>query len=362
MPSHSLWQFMRSRTALLSLALPLAAVVVIAFGISFIEAWRKASLIGRWDLPAFRMTFLYGTSIYGLHWHYQFEPEVFAVSPLNYFLRHPKELLSKMYYMLNVGFVRETLPQLLSPAGLFLPLAFPWFIKETRGRRVALGLFAALACQIVFAAMSYLHFTYFFTYLPALCPVIAATALAFYRRSFAAPRIGFAALLYGGLLFYCIAPIAYNVFIAASGKADLGGDLTAISASQASKMVDFVERNTPKDAVVATCTYNSVYVSWYTRRVILQYCAAPACRISDSDMWRRIDRRLPVDYILLSSISAENPSMKVLPGFELVHTLNEPDIQAWLFARREHQTRSAPNLPRQGRQGEKTALPLANSH
>ena len=49
-------------------------------------------------------------------------------------------------------------------------------------------------------------------------------------------------------------------------------------------------------------------------------------------MWRRLDRQLPMDFILLSSLTDAGTS-DVLEGFELVASDETRYLQAWLFGR-----------------------------
>ena len=218
---------------------------------------------------------------------------------------------------------------------MFIPLVFPWFFREAKGRVVAFGLLLTLACQLILGSMSYLHFTYFFAYLPALCPVIGATAFECFRRSNITRKISFAGVLLVTLGVYGLAPAGYNMFLLASGRQALGGDLTSISSIQQAKMIEFVENHTPKTAVIAASTYDCCYLQWPTRRTFICFLSTPEFQIADSEMWRNIDRRIPIDYILLSSASAPNvdPTRPLLPGFVLVNFIDEPDLQAWLFRR-----------------------------
>jgi hypothetical protein len=238
-----------------------------------------------------------------------------------------------MYFMLSTGFLRQTVPVLLSSAGVFLPMVFPWLFKEAKGRAVALGLLLTLACQLVLGSMSYLHFTYFFAYLPALCPVIGATALECFRRSHIGKTLSFGGVILVTLGLYSLAPAGYNIFALASGRQPLGGDLTGISSTQQARMVEFIENHTPKNAVIAASTYDCCYLQWPTRRTFICFLSTPEFQIADSDMWQKIDRRIPIDYILLTSASKEDPSRPLLPGFVLVQSINEPDLQARLFRR-----------------------------
>jgi hypothetical protein len=328
--ANSLREFLSDKTQVFYLVLALATALAIAGGLAFLESARKADVIGRWDAPTLRLTFLYETSADSKSWLYQFQPEVFKIDPTQFFLHHPKELVQKMYHMIKVGFVQQTLPTWISQAGFLLPVVFPWFFRETKGRWVAFGLLLTISCQLLFGSMSFLHFTYFLTYLPVLCPVIATTAFELWRKV-NWPKWTYMAPLSAGLAVYALLPIPYNYVSLLSGRADLGGDFRNLSVSQERKLFEFVERNTSETEIVAM--YPHTLVSWYTHRTTMLYGGAPEFRISDSDMWKQIDARVGIDAIVLTSLLNENPSMKLPAGFELACSLNEPEIQAWLFRR-----------------------------
>lgn len=295
------------------------------------EARRKAELIGDWDAPTVRMTFLYDTPVGNRGWYFIHGYEGLGISPARYFLDHPTELVRKVAYQLAVAFAEQTLPALLSTTPWFVPVVVPWMFTDPLARRFGASVLVVLGLQTVIGSPSSLHFSYYFAFLPVLYPLVATSIVMLSRRlGRRRPEPRRVRVLCAVLIVYALVPAVLN-----AGSLVAGGPLRAgdydLTPSQERRLASLIIDNTAPGAVIVSS--HAPLLAWTTGRTVIQYSGAAAYRISDSEMWRRIDRRLPIDAIMLTSLAGERPDMPLLPGFRLVRRLDDPDLGAWLFAR-----------------------------
>jgi hypothetical protein len=98
------------------------------------------------------------------------------------------------------------------------------------------------------------------------------------------------------------------------------------------RVFEFVREHTPPDSVIAFGHIPAALLAWKTHRTVVAYDPAPYSRPANTEMWRRLDDRLPMDYILLSSFTDADRS-NLLEGFDLVATEKTRWVHVWLFAR-----------------------------
>lgn len=319
--------FLRSTAARNRLLVALAAVGMLAIIPIRIEAARKAALIGHADAPVLRMTFLYYTSIGDQGWYFLYRHPMLAIDPKDFFREHPGELVWKMAYQFYALFLRETAPAMLSFLPWFVPVLVPRFAPTSRGRAGILAALVFIAVQVVIGAMTILNFIYFFALLPVLAAGIGATAVGIWARASAARhRWGWRALL-----AYALAPLVLNVAFLATGRKPGTGDYH-LSAAAENALATFILRHTTPGSVV-TCSHSAL-MAWKTGRTILTYSVHPQYTVGDTPMWRAIDGRLPIAYIVLNTLASETPDRLLLPGFHLVATTSlAGEGTAWMFAR-----------------------------
>jgi len=313
------------------LVVALAVVGILASIPIWMEASRKAGAIGHADAPVLRMTFLYYTSIADLGWYYIYHHPMLAMDPKAFFREHPGELLWKMVFQFRVLFLRETVPAMLSFLPFFVPVLAPRLAPTARGRRGIWATLVFVAAQVVVGAMTFLNFTYFFAFLPAIVTGITATAAGLLPI---AARAGRSVRHWGyrGLLAYALAPLFINVALLASGERPGTGDYHLSPAAERA-LAGFIGRNTEATSVIA-CSHSAL-MAWDTGRTILMYSGHPRYAIGDTPMWRAVDSRVRIDYILLNSFAYEKPDRTLLPGFRLI--ASSPlagEGEAWLFGRR----------------------------
>ncbi len=307
------------------------AVCTVAIPVA-LEAWRKASVIGSFDAPVLRLTFLYYTSVADQGWYFIYDHPMLKINPVRYFLERPGELLSKMWFQLSVSFGRETLTALMSFVPWFLPVVSPAHLRAGIPRALAKGLLATLGLQVILGSMSYLNFTYFFAFLPALSAAVASTLLGFREafRSSAHRRLGHGLLLAGAL--YGAAPLLVNAVSLATGRRPGTGDYEITRADERA-LSQFVAGHVPPGKVLSAS--HSALLAWNTRRTVFQYSGHPTYTVSDSPMWRALDLKIHIDYILLNTLAYEERRRTLLPGFEEVARLRQGELRAWLFTRDE---------------------------
>jgi hypothetical protein len=98
------------------------------------------------------------------------------------------------------------------------------------------------------------------------------------------------------------------------------------------RLFEFVREHTPPDSVIAFGHIPAALLAWKTHRTVVSYDPAPYCRPANTDMWRRLDHQLPLDYILLSSFTDVDTS-NLLEGFDLIATDETRWLRVWLFGR-----------------------------
>ncbi|HEX6511650.1 MAG TPA: hypothetical protein VF157_05085 [Chloroflexota bacterium] len=315
----------------------LAGMFVLTAGLlglgAFLEAFRKAVLLGTWDAPFLRNTLLYYTPVGDSGWIFVLNHPSLHIAPVQYLASHPGILLEKIDYSLDVLFMQQTVTALLSMVGVLLPLWLPWLFPTAPAKAFGWALALTLAVQALFGAISTEHFTYFLTFVPAISALMAASAVLLAGRvralgSAQRRAVGLAAA--AGAL-YLAAPAAANAAYLARGGTIPSGDFAQWSQHEISALSQLIDDNTPKDAIVASGTAD--LMSWNTGRTILQYSAQPRYRIGDNDMWRTIDHEIHIDYVLFTSLAGETQNSSILPGFEVVRSVDTAGMQAWLFKR-----------------------------
>jgi hypothetical protein len=323
--------FLTSAAGRNRLVLALAVVGVLAVIPVWMEASRKAAVIGHADAPVLRMTLLYYTSIADQGWYYLYQHPMLAVDPKAFFREHPEELFRKMVFQFRVLFLRETVPAMLSFLPFFVPVLVPRLAPTARGRT---GIWATLvfaATQVIVGAMTFLNFTYFFAFLPMIVTGITATAAGLLPI---AARAGCSLRQWGsrGLLAYALAPCFVNAALLTKGGKPGTGDYHLSPAAERA-LSGFIGRNTEATSVIA-CSHSAL-MAWDTGRTILMYSSQPRYTIGDTPMWRAVDSRVRIDYILLNSLASETPERILLPGFRLVASAPlAGEGEAWLFGRR----------------------------
>jgi hypothetical protein len=99
------------------------------------------------------------------------------------------------------------------------------------------------------------------------------------------------------------------------------------------RLYAFVREHTPPDSVIAFGHIPAALLAWHTHRTVVSYDPAPYSRPANTEMWRRLDHQLPLDFIVLSSFTDVDTS-DVLEGFELLATDETRYLRAWLFGRK----------------------------
>jgi hypothetical protein len=308
-------------------ALGFVGAFTVAMGL--IESARKAGILGTWDAPTMRMTFLYWTKDCNLGWYFIYDYEGLKLRPLQYFMAHPGELVHKIWFQLWVLFLQQTVPALLSAKAWFVPVLLPWLLPAGRGRTLGIAFLLVLTTQTMMASLSFLHAHYYVAFLPIFYAVIAATIWAIGQRL---PAANLGAKLGWSLIgAYALAPFLFNLWPIFHGVPFQTGELP-ITRTQKEKLTAAIRDNTPEHSVVV-CSHSPL-LAWTTQRTIMQYSGHPDYVISDSEMWRRIDRQVPIDFIVLTSLLEQGPHMKLLANFELWRASADDDIKIWLYRRK----------------------------
>jgi hypothetical protein len=323
--------FLRSAADRNRLLLALAVAGLLAVIPIRMEAARKSAAIGHADAPVLRMTFLYHTSIADQGWYFIYRHPMLAVNPKSFFREHPEELFQKIAFQIRVLFLRETVPSMLSFLPFFVPVLIPRFAPMRRGRVGIWATLAFVAIQVVVGAVTILNFIYFFAFLPVIVTGITATAAGLLPIAAGAGR-SMRNWGYRGLFAYALAPLFVNVALLASGERPGTGDYHLSPAAERA-LSDFIGRHTEATSVIA-CSHSAL-MAWDTGRTILMYSGHPRYTIGDTPMWRAVDSRVRIDYILLNSFAYETPERTLLPGFRLVASAPlAGEGEAWLFGRR----------------------------
>lgn len=313
--------------------LPVAlGVVALAAGPWYLEGLRRSHLLAGRPVSTLRATFLYLTPVFDQGWPFLYDYKGFDIDPLRYFLENPNQLVRKIWLSLRVGFLHDTLPALLAPQPWFVPMIAPWLLPSPQARRVAHALLLSLAAMVLASSITYMHPHYFVAYLPILYALIAATVLACGRAALSrmTPAGPGKRLLSGAVVVYAVLPMLLTLAYLLRGHRLPTGE-NPITKEQREKLVQFVVDNTEPDSVI-TCGYTAL-MAWHTRRTMMIYSGHPLARVSNREMWHRIDAQVRIDHIVLTSLSGEDGSMEVLEGFKLRKTLADGDLKAWLFSR-----------------------------
>lgn len=331
--AHRLREAGYARGRLVARLLGLSVIVLITVAAPVaIEAYRKASVIGRFDAPVLRLTFLYHASVADQGWYFIYDHPMLKINPVAYFVSHPDELLKKIWFQLRVPFAKETLPALLCFVPWFVPVLSPPHMRTGLPRVFGTGVIAALGLQVLLGSTSFLNFTYFYAFLPAICACVAASVFALCQTIASGSTRGWRRSAMVAAALYGAAPLLINVTLLAAGRRPGTGDYH-LSRSDERALSGFIRANTPRDAVLSAS--HSALLAWDTRHTIFQYSGHPLYVVQDSPMWRALDERVRIDYILLNSLASETPEQPLLPGFKQVARLQNNDLRAWLFTRDE---------------------------
>jgi len=310
----------------------LVVIAIVAVAL-MLEKEFVARAAGTRATPTLRATFFYYTPVLDANWYFIYDDPALGLSPLSYFSHHPLTLAKKVGYQLWVCLLQQTLPVMQSTTTWFLPVMAPWLLVDRRARRFSYALLLVLGVLVVVGTVTTLHLQYFLAYFPEINAVVAATVLALMGRlregSLVRPRDRWLARV---AITYALVPVLFNLAPYLAGRRMATGEY-GLTPRQVATLTQFIEKNTPLDAVVVSS--HSPLLAWHTRRTIVQYSGSPAYRISNSAMWHRIDAQVPIDFILLNSWAAERPEMAVLDGFSMVKAIKTPEVKAWLFRRRE---------------------------
>ncbi|MBV9119806.1 MAG: hypothetical protein JOZ39_03785 [Chloroflexi bacterium] len=300
---------------------------------AFQETLRKYISIGAWDAPVLRETLLYQTPVGDSGWFWIYDHPSLHINPVQYFASHPDILGSKILFQLDVAFRQQTLPVLMSNVGWLFPVVLPWLLRGFGSRVLAWAVLGSIAVQALVSSILTEHFTYFLVYIPALSAIAAATAVSLAKRIVPEFRQGryLAGALSALLAGYAVLPLPVNAFRLATGNNLQQGDFGAITPTNEQALATMITEHTPPDAVVACAL--SALMAWDTGRTIMEYSGLPQYRISDSEMWRTIDRHIQIDYIALTTMAGEQQSTKIMPGFDLVASTKTADMEAWLYRR-----------------------------
>ena len=293
------------------------------------EGARKAEALGGVGHPVVRATLLYGTGVVDPRWFWMYDYQPLKVSPLAFFRAHPALLWTKMRHQIAGVFLARTVGSLLTLSPWFVPIVLPWLLPS-RARRAAGAFLLAMALQVIVGSASFLHPSYFTMFVPALCALVAASIGTLGERLFGARAPGRRAVLVG-VLAYALAPLFINMSPMLEAGGVPMGDLQ-FDPRATERLFAFVREQTPPGAVIAFGHIPAPLLAWHTRRTVVSYDPAPDTRPSSSEMWRSLDRRLPLDYILLSSFTDADTS-NVLEGFHLLATDETRWVKIWLFGR-----------------------------
>jgi 4-amino-4-deoxy-L-arabinose transferase-like glycosyltransferase len=295
-----------------------------------LESARKSRALGGVGHPVVRATMLYGTPVFDPHWYWLYDYRLLETSPAAYFRENPQALWDKVRKQVGDVFFQKTLPSLLTPSPWFVPVVLPWLLPTARSRRAAWSVLLALALQVAGASVSFLHPSYFLVFVPPLCALVAASLATLGQRLFRSRgvvrRVGL-----GVLVGYALTPLLLNISPMSRAGGVAMGDLQ-FDRRATERLFEFVRKHTPPDSVIAFGHIPAALLAWQTHRTVVSYDPAPYSRPANTDMWRRLDRQLPMDFILLSSFTDVETS-KVLEGFELVATDETRWVRAWLFGR-----------------------------
>lgn len=316
----------RRRVAVALLAGLVCAAVPVA-----LESARKAKALGGAGHPVIRATMLYGTPGFNPHWYWLYDYPLLGTSPVAYFRQNPRALWDKMSDQIGRVFLRNTLPSLVTPSPWFVPVVLPWLLCTPASRRAGWCVLLALALQVVAASVSFLHPSYFLVFVPPLCALVAASIGALAERLFRSRgllrRLGL-----GTVLAYALTPLLLNISPMAEPGGVTMGDIE-FDPRATERLYAFVREHTPPDSVIAFGHIPATLLAWHTHRTVVSYDPAPYSRPANTEMWRRLDHQLPLDFILLSSFTDVDTS-DVLEGFELLATDETRYLRAWLFGRK----------------------------
>jgi hypothetical protein len=232
-------------------------------------------------------------------------------------------------------FLRDTLPTLLTPSPWFVPVVCPWLFPTPRSRQAGWCVLLAIAFQVAAASVSFLHPSYFVAFVPPLVALAAATMARLAERLLAARGLGRRIAL-GAILAYALTPLLLNLGPMTRAGGVRMGDLD-FDPRATERLAAFVRDHTPPGSVIAFGHVPAAWLAWETRRTVVSYDPAPYSRPANTEMWRRLDAQLPLDFILLSSFTDADTS-DVLEGFELAATDRTRAVEAWLFARKTSPT------------------------
>jgi 4-amino-4-deoxy-L-arabinose transferase-like glycosyltransferase len=301
-----------------------------------IEGARKSEALGGAGHPVVRATMLYGTPDFDSHWYWLYDYPLLGTSPAAYFREHPRALWNKMGDQIGSAFLSKTLPSLLTPSPWFVPVVLPWLLCTPQARRAGWSVLLALALQVVGASVSFLHPSYFVAFVPPLCALVAASIGGLSERRLRSRgvlrRLGLAAVL-----GYALTPLLLNISPMTEAGGVTMGDIQ-FDPRATERLFEFVREHTPPDSVIAFGHIPAPLLAWKTHRTVVSYDPAPYSRPGNTEMWRRLDHQLPLDFILLSSFTDANTS-DVLEGFDLVATDQTRWLRAWLFGRADAQAR-----------------------
>ena len=308
----------------------LAGLVCAAVPVA-LESARKAKALGGAGHPVVRATMLYGTPGFNPHWYWLYDYERMGTSPVAYFRQHPRALWDKMSDQIGRVFLRNTLPSLVTASPWFVPVVLPWLLCTPASRRAGWCVLLAVALQVIAASVSFLHPSYFLVFVPPLCALVAASIGALAERLFRSRglllRLGL-----GTVLAYALTPLLLNISpMAESGGVSMGDIEFDPRATE--RLYAFVREHTPPDSVIAFGHIPAALLAWHTHRTVVSYDPAPYSRPANTEMWRRLDHQLPLDFIVLSSFTDVDTS-DMLEGFDLVATDQTRYLRAWLFARK----------------------------
>ncbi len=329
LPALATWRRrdQRNRLALAVLAGLVCATVPVAM-----ESARKARALGGGGHPVLQATMLYDTPGFDPHWYWLYDDPRPQTSPVEYFRENPRALWNKVSDQAGTVFLKKTLPTLLTPSPWFVPVVLPWLFAAPRSRRAGWAVLLALALQVAGASVSFLHPSYFVVFAPPLCALVAASAGALSERLLQSRGLG-KRLLAGAALAYALTPLMLNLSPMTETGGVPMGDLR-FDPRATERLFAFVRERTPPDAVIAFGHIPAALLAWKTHRTVVSYDPGPGGRPADTDSWRRLDRQLPLDFILLSSFT-DADTTNLLGGFELVATDETRWLQAWLFGRKE---------------------------